>query len=179
MLKRHHRFFQSLQVFRDAVLVAAAFALAFWVRFSLPDLLPFETVSPRQETIWVAMTLVFAWPAVGWLCGLYVSRRTRSVAAEVFDVCRTSVITFLVLVTVTYFFRDERFSRGTLILWSVFSTLFIAAVRVISRVILRTIRMRGYNLRHVVVVGTGVLAKRVIESMQAQASLGIDRKSVV
>ena len=103
MLKRHHRFFQSAQVLRDTLLVALAFYLAHVVRFSFPTIFPYGSISPRQESLWVAMVVIVVWPAVGWLSGLYVSRRSRSVAAEAFDVTKVSVIAFVVLVTLTYF----------------------------------------------------------------------------
>lgn len=173
MLKRHHRFFQSVQVIRDSVLVGAAFFVAYLVRFSLPDLLPYESVSPRSETAWVGVMLVVVWPLVGWMGGLYVSRRSRSVAAEVFDVCRTSAVAFLVLVTITYFVRDERFSRGILVLWAGLSMVMVAGARVAARVGMRAVRAKGYNLRHVLLVGTGGLACRVVDTIHQQASLGL------
>ena len=173
MLKRHHRFFQSLQVIRDALLTGLAFYLAYLVRFSFPEVLPFESISPRQETLWVAMTVVIVWPAVGWLGALYVSRRSRGPAAEVFDVFKVSVIAFVVLVTLTYFIRDERFSRGILLLWAAFSVVTVAAARVSSRVVLRGLRARGYNLRHVVIVGVGDMARRVANTVRQSSALGL------
>jgi Undecaprenyl-phosphate glucose phosphotransferase len=179
MLKRHHRFFQSVQVIRDGTLVGAAFFIAYLVRFSYPDLFPYQSESPRTETVWVGAMLVVVWPVVGWMGGLYVSRRSRSVAAEVFDVCRTSAIAFLVLVTMTYFVRDERFSRGILMLWAGFSILLVSGARVAARVAMRSVRVRGYNLRHVLLVGTGDLARRVIDTIHQQASLGLRVVGVV
>ncbi|MEE8408758.1 MAG: undecaprenyl-phosphate glucose phosphotransferase [Myxococcota bacterium] len=179
MLKRHHRFFQSIQVFRDAVLVAVAFVLAYVTRFSVPSLLPFDAVSPREEVIWVGIMLVVVWPLVGWMGGLYVSRRSRSIAAEMFDVFRTSAIAFLVLVALTYFVRDERFSRGVLILWSGYAVALVSPARIVSRLSLRALRARGYNLRHVLLVGTGDLARRVMETINTHAELGLRIHGVV
>jgi len=173
MLRRNHRFFQSLQVMRDVVLVALAFYLAFLVRFSFPDSFPYETISEQRETAAVFLMLVSVWPALAWASGLYLSRRARSVAAEAFDVSRVTVIAFLLLVTVTYFVRDVRYSRATLILWAGFTTVIVSAARVISRVVLRRMRARGYNLRHVLVVGSSELAQRLIETIHRQGSLGL------
>ncbi|MBI5510091.1 MAG: undecaprenyl-phosphate glucose phosphotransferase [Deltaproteobacteria bacterium] len=179
MLRRHHRFFQSLQVLRDAVLVGVSFYLAYLGRFSFPGLLPFGTVTPRQEAIWVGLMLMMVWPAMGWMAGLYVSRRSRGVAAEFFDVSRTSFIAFMVLVTLAYFSRDERFSRGILVLWALLSVLVVGLARVASRVALGSVRSRGYNLRHVIIVGTGDLARRVASLIRQQGSLGMRAVGVV
>ena len=179
MLRRHHRFFQSLQVIRDAVVVALAFYLAHLARFSFPELMPYESVSPARETLAVGMMLVATWPVVAWASGLYVSRRTRSFWAEVFDVFRVTVLAFLVLVTITYFARDVRFSRGTLILWAGFNVVVVSAARIRARAVMHRLRQQGYNLRHVVVVGTGELAANVLGTIREQVRLGLRAVGVV
>ncbi len=179
MLKRHHRFFQSMQVMRDLALVAISFALAYLGRFSFPDLLPFHSVSPPREVLWVGIVATLLWPGLGFVGGLYTSRRTRSVAAEVFDVLKVSLGTLLVLVALTYFAREERFSRGVLILWAILSVVVVSAARVASRLAMGALRRRGYNLRHVVVVGSGAFAERVIATVLEHASLGLHVIGVV
>ncbi len=65
MLRRHHRFFQSVQILRDAVLVGLAFWLAYLLRFSMPHLLPYASVSSPHETAVVGVMLIVVWPLVG------------------------------------------------------------------------------------------------------------------
>src|SRR5690349_9848761 len=89
MLRRHHRFFQSIQVIRDAALVALAFFLAYKCRFSFPQTLPYHTVSSANETLAVGLLLTLIWPMAGWAGGLYVSRRARNAISDVFDVFKT------------------------------------------------------------------------------------------
>ncbi|MEK7704429.1 MAG: undecaprenyl-phosphate glucose phosphotransferase [Myxococcota bacterium] len=173
MLRRHHRFFQSLQVLRDVLLVGAAFALAYAARFSFPALMPYRVVSEPREALIVGTFLLVLWPAAGWASGLYVSRRSRSLAAEVYDVFKVSIVAFAVVVTLTYFTRDERFSRGIMVLWTLFSFVLVSSARMSSRFVLRRLRSMGFNLRHVVVVGNGDLAQSVVDIMHQQTSLGM------
>ncbi len=179
MLKRHHRFFQSIQVLQDVVLVALAFFCAFLIRFSFPELWPFGEVSQTAQALRVGGLLVLAWPLVGWASGLYKSHRTRSIFSELFDSARVGLVTFLVGITVTYFVVDGRFSRGVLLLWMVFTVLMVASARIGSRLGLRYLRSRGYNLRHVVIVGVGDLAERVLITMIGQSSLGMRAVALV
>ena len=173
MLKKHHRFFQSIQILRDILLVGSSLALAYWVRFSFPAALPFETASNFRETGLVGLMLVVAWPVVGWIGNLYVSRRSRSVLSEVFDVFKTTVLVFLVVVALTYFFRDVRYSRLVMMLWAGLVFSLVSLARVAARILMRGIRARGFNLRHVVIVGAGDLAKRVTSTVEAEAWLGL------
>ena len=80
MLRRHHRFFQSLQIIRDVLGVGLAFCLALLVRFVwLPGrLLPVGNMSAAEETQAIGLLLALVWPTVGYASGLYGSRRTRS-----------------------------------------------------------------------------------------------------
>ncbi|MEM6531521.1 MAG: undecaprenyl-phosphate glucose phosphotransferase [Myxococcota bacterium] len=179
MLKRHHRFFQSVQILRDVVLVAAAFLTAYVVRFSFPTVWPFGEVSPVEQAVRVGLLVIFTWPLVGWASGLYKSHRTRSILSEIFDASRAALVTFLVAITLTYFILDVRFSRGVFLVWTVAAVLFVSGARVTSRLSLRYLRSRGFNLRHVVIVGAGDLGERVLKTVIGQASLGLRAVGVV
>ncbi len=173
MLRRHHRFFQSLQVIRDLLLVWGAFYVAYWVRFSFPDLLAFDSVSDPSETLIIGLMAVGVWAVVAWFGGLYVSRRARSMSSEIFDVSRISVVAFLTLTTITYFVREARYSRGTLLLWATSCVVFVSLARIIFKYALRRLRASGFNLRHVVVIGSGDMATRVVQAVRNQNNLGL------
>ena len=172
MLREHHRVFQSAQVLRDTLAAWGAFWLAFFVRFHT-DLLPFATPANQRESVVVGFLVLAVWPAVAWISNLYTSHRTRPLLGEVFDTFKAVLVAFLLLVTVTYFLRDERYSRSVMGLWFPLSFVTVTAVRLASRVLLRRLRTRGYNLRHVVVVGTGALARRVIAVVRERNVLGL------
>ncbi len=171
MLKRHHRFFQSLQLLRDSILAVAAFYMAFLIRFN-SDWLPFETRSNPKESLIMSAVIFLIWPAAGWVSKLYVSHRTRSLVAETFEVAKVTIITLLVLVTFAYFVR-ERYSRATLLLWAGFAFTFISVARIVGRHVLRRLRASGLNLRHVIVVGTGELAVTVVERLERRIGMGL------
>ncbi len=173
MLRRHHRFFQSLLVARDAALTGLAFTLAYLGRFSLPHLLPFYTLASPSETMAIGLCLTLLWPAVGYLSGLYVSQRARHLGREMVDLLRVTAVSLVSLVTLTYFVRDVRYSRAVLLLWAAICLLLQAATRLGSRYVLHRLRERGYNLRHVVLVGAGELAQRVHATLRGQAHLGL------
>ena len=162
-----------MQVLRDACVVAFAFCCAYVCRFSVPAILPFHSVSSWRETFAVGLMLVVIWPSVGWAGGLYVSRRVRTTISELFDVCKTTAAAFVVLVTLTYFLRDVRYSRAVLVLWAVMCVAMVSVARVCQKVVLGRLRARGYNLRRILVVGVGELADRVTQLVQQHGELGL------
>lgn len=172
MLRRHHRFFQSLQVLRDSAVALIAFYAAYVLRFS-GKLVGFEHVPSWREAATVGLTAGIVWAVVAWLSNLYVSHRTRPLLAEIADVFKVCAGAFIVVVAVTYFVRDVRFSRVTLVLWGLLSFALVSLVRSASRLGLRYLRRRGYNLRHVLVVGAGELAERVLDTLRRQSTMGM------
>jgi Undecaprenyl-phosphate glucose phosphotransferase len=179
MLRRHHRFFQSLQIIRDAAVVGLAFYLAYVCRFSFPAVLPFHMASSIHETLAVGLMLVMIWPLVGYAGGLYVSRRSRTALSDVFDVFKTTGVALVGLVTLTYFVRDVRYSRAVLLLWALFCVALQALGRLTLKALLRRVRAQGHNLRHVLIIGGGELLPRVHSAIVKQAGLGLRVAGVV
>jgi exopolysaccharide biosynthesis polyprenyl glycosylphosphotransferase len=78
-----------------------------------------------------------------------------------------------VLVAATFFLRSYYYSRGVVLIFYVLSALSVVGFRLSGRLVLRSMRRRGYNLRHLLVVGAGELAQRVIESVEEHRETGV------
>lgn len=173
MLKRHHRFFQSMQAGRDGLCAGLAFALAFGFRFGFPELWPFEAPSDTTESWSLGIAVMLLWPLLGGFLDVYRSYRGQGLARELGDVFKTTALTLLVLVTLTYFVREVRFSRGVLGVWALLAPGFIGLARLMTRRILRAARRRGHNLRYAFVVGTGRMAEATIARLTREDGFGI------
>lgn len=179
MLRRHHRFFRSLQLLRDLGLVLTAFAAAFEVRFASRAWAPFSDVPPATQTAALAVLTMALWPLAANARGLYHSRRVRGALSDAYDVLVATLLTFGSLVTCSYFFLDARFSRGVLILWAAHNFVLLSLARFATRSLLERLRMRGFNLRYVVIVGDGELAHQVATLIDSTHALGLRVKGLV
>ena len=173
MLKRHSRFFLSLLLLHDVAMVMIAFAAAYLLRFSFPLLFPFDERAQLTDTRAFFFICTLVWPVCAQLAGLYRSRRTASVGDELYRVFRATLSVLVLVVLYAYFARGERYSRGTLLLFGVFCFLLVGSGRTVFRRLLRAARSRGYNLRHVLVVGSGPLAEKVVGQVHAHGELGL------
>src|SRR5207245_3507396 len=99
-------------------------------------------------------------------------QRHKTPLDEVFGVFKATLMAGLLLVAVTYFIRESRYSRGTLALFTALSFLGISLARVFFKEVLQALRRRGYNLRYVLVLGAGRLARQVMEQFDAHRELG-------
>ena len=119
MFKRHHQVFTALRVLLDVLVVAGSFATAHALRFGFPDLFPYPEVPQRRETIAVGLLACILWPLCLRSVGLYRAQRQSTALDEVFGVFKATALGGILLVTVTYFFREDRYSRGALVLFTI------------------------------------------------------------
>src|SRR5437762_1869362 len=98
--------------------------------------------------------------------------RQKTPLDEAFGVFKATLVAGLLLVALTYFIRESRYSRGTLALFTALSFIGISLARVFFKEVLQALRRRGYNLRFVLVLGAGRLARQVMEQFDLHRELG-------
>ena len=172
MFKRHHQVFTAFRVLLDVAMVTAAFAGAYALRFGSPRTFPYSELPPLRETLTVGALAVVLWPLVLRSVGLYRPQRQKSALDEVFGVFKATVLAGLLLVAVTYFVREDRYSRGALLIFTVLAFVGVGAMRFLFKEVLQALRRRGYNLRYVLVLGAGRLARQALEQIGAHRELG-------
>jgi Undecaprenyl-phosphate glucose phosphotransferase len=172
MFKRHHQVFTALRVLLDVAMVAAAFAGAYAIRFGSPRTFPYPELPPMRETLTVGALALALWPLVLRSVGLYRPQRQKSALDEVFEVFKATVLAGLLLVAITYFAREDRYSRGALLIFTALAFVGVGAMRFLFKEVLQGLRRRGYNLRYVLVLGAGRLARQALEQIEAHRELG-------
>jgi Undecaprenyl-phosphate glucose phosphotransferase len=169
VFNRFQRFYNSIKLCADVLVLVAAFALAYWTRFFSG--LPHESI-PEQDATLVSLAMVLViFPVTFRQSNLYTTNRSRSHIGEVFEIFKATVFATLILVGVTYFFR-ERYSRATILLFVGYAFVGVSAIRVAFRSAFNELRRRGYNLKSILVVGAGELGQRVIETIDSHRELG-------
>ncbi len=165
MLRRQHRFFRSVLIAADTVIISAAAVLAFYVRFDgLDGIAPppaGEVISYSTHAIPLPTTVPIVLLAMMW-AGLYRPRRDQRFHREAVDIFRAVVVGVVVtfatigfLSRVVYDALDP--SRLQYVVYGGLTAAMLLAWRGGFRSVLRMIRRRGWNLRHVAIVGTGRL----------------------
>jgi Undecaprenyl-phosphate glucose phosphotransferase len=172
MFKRHNQLFTALRVLLDMLLVGAAFWAAYALRFGSPRTWPYPELPRPEETLIIASLALVIWPLSLRAMGLYRPQRQKTPLDEAFGVFKATLVAGLLLVALTYFIRESRYSRGTLALFTALSFIGISMARVIFKEVLQALRRRGYNLRYVLVLGAGRLARQVMEQIDLHRELG-------
>ena len=168
MFNRLQRFWTSIKVAIDVVMLTLAFALAYVTRF---DVLHGRPLPPVRETVVTLALVLVLFPVAYRQSRLYATNRVRTHLEEVFELFKATITGSLVLVALTYFGR-ERYSRLTLALFAGYSFLLVATTRVLFRIWLESLRRKGLNLKSILLVGAGELGERVVETIGQHRELG-------
>ncbi|WP_095982507.1 undecaprenyl-phosphate glucose phosphotransferase [Melittangium boletus] len=170
MFSRFQRFYTSIKIAADVVMLTGAFVLAYVTRFDGP--IPVMYGMPAwEETLLSLATVLLVFPITYRQARLYATNRARTHIGEVFEVFKATIMATLIVVALTYFTR-ERYSRLMLAFFSVYAFVGVSSARLVLRGVLSAVRRRGYNLKSILVIGAGELGQRVIETVEGHKELG-------
>ena len=113
------------------------------------------------------------WFMVFKALGLYRPRRISSRVAEAMDIVKATSIATLILISLTFFVARSEFSRVIFLYFWIISIIALCLIRILFREFLRLIRKRGYNLRYVLIAGTGKLGQDITDKIQDHPELGL------
>ena len=172
MLYRYSEVFRTLLGVADLVLIASAWLGAYVLRFNLGLPAP-QGVPPAIDYVYALGVIL---PLFLWLFrshGLYEARRMDSPLGEVSAVVRATAMGVLVLSAITFFARSYFYSRLAIAFFAVLAPIGVIGLRSTTRYLLRRIRRRGFNLRFVLIVGSGPLAESIVERIRRRPDAGL------
>ncbi|MCL2178131.1 MAG: undecaprenyl-phosphate glucose phosphotransferase [Proteobacteria bacterium] len=170
MFRRFQRFYNAIKLLADELVLVCAFGLAYGLRFYSG--LPHEAIPPMEDTLWSLAVVLLVFPLIFRQMRLYRTNRARTHWGEVGEILRATVVATVVLVTLTYFFR-ERYSRITLLMFVTLAFVLLSTQRILFRSVLNKVRRRGYNVHYVLMIGTGSLSRQVVKALLSHRELGL------
>jgi exopolysaccharide biosynthesis polyprenyl glycosylphosphotransferase len=126
----------------------------------------------KVVNVLIFLGLLFTWHLLFSQFGLYRSRRISSRWEEIKDIAKATVSGTLVIALTAIFLGIEMVSSAFLATFWCVSTGIAVLSRVVLRFSLRLMRMRGRNLRRMLVVGTNPRAVQFTRKIEAKPELG-------
>ena len=175
MIKKNQRLLNAINVVSDGVIVlfSCLFSARLWLQVLQHDNSNIANiVSMRQGTGVAAILYVAVMTLILALLGVYAPARTRRLRNDVIAIVEATSLGILSLGAILYLLRVQEFSRGVLGLFGFFNILLLLLKRLLLRKILVAIRQRGFNQKHVIVIGSGPLARQYTSSIADAPELG-------
>lgn len=175
MLKEHDTVFRQLLLAVDLLVISAAFFLAYYLRSGITSLHAagnFPRMFPLETYLGLLPVILALWGGALHSIGGYKHFRGRTLSDVLLDVAKASLISTLLFTGLAYFLKFHYLSR--LFIFTVFllSGLSIALERSAILMFLETIRRKGMNFRHLLIVGTGARPQSFMKLVEQHPEWG-------
>lgn len=171
MIKENQRILNLINLLSDVALTFLAYFAAIGVRFDVMD--GVQSVDLRSvEYIQLIALYCAAELILFYMMQIYAPQRYRRVSRELFSIFLANGICLLLLVTWLYLRRISDVSRIMILIFYCLSSGLIGLKHVFVRFILRYMRRRGFNQKHVVLVGNGSLAMQYVQNTLDNPQMG-------
>ena len=156
----------------DLSFVSLAWWLAYVLRFHTVLFPPPEPYLLRHYVIAYFFILII-WGCVFDLLDLYRPRRISTHLDELVDIIKSSFLALIVFLGVIFLLHDIILSRIVVVLFWVLSVALLNLSHIVFREGLRFVRRRGYNLRHILVIGSPLQARQLVNKFKWHQQLGL------
>ena len=175
MLKKHGQLFLTVAIFFDSIVISFSWLASFYIHFKSSFGPPPRSVTPDIEIYLVALIpVLIVFMSSIRLCGLYQPQRGKLLSNYFFNVIKVTSISVLLLAAITFFYREGSFSRFVAIYFFCLVTILMVVSHLLVHLVLKKIRSLGFNVRYVLIVGTGVLAQSVVEKINLHSEYGFN-----
>ena len=161
-------------ILSDLVLVNAAFALAYILRYKVQLFRGVDPVNyvPYGDYLAVQVGYTLVSLLTLRLDGAWTLRRGASWLDEVYSIINGTTTGMAIVLVVIFGIRPLAFSRLLLLYVSVLTVLFLSVARLVRRQILQRRRRHGIGVDRTLIVGAGEVGLAVMRTMVARPDLG-------
>lgn len=184
MIKNNQQHFNRLHVVFDAIVVILSYAFAWWLKFAsgIVDreigVLSFEFY--MKALILIVPLYLFLYYAFN----LYAPKRVQGRRLELSNIIMANTIGILIVfagffLVLSYSEDAKNFSRSMFVYFYVLNIVFEEIERLFIRAFLRSIRRRGYNQKHILLVGYSKAAEQYIDRIKQNPQWGYDVQGIL
>ena len=179
VIKDNQKYFNRLHVVLDAVVIAFSYWLSWVIKFSgffVSDSV--RTLSFGQYML----ALIFVIP--GYLIlysafSLYTPKRVQGRRLEFANLVKANAVGVLLLMVALYLAKELDYSRSMLAYFFAINTVLSECLRMGIRVVLRDMRKRGLNQKHILLVGYSRAAEEYIDRILATPQWGYTVRGIL
>lgn len=153
-----------MHVIMDAVITAISYLLAYYVKFYILKDGPVAGDLPIADYLVLMIILVIGYVFLYYWCNVYSPKRTVRQGQEIFAIVKANTIGMAIFIIVMYLLlRIFNFSRSMMGMFYVFNVVLTSCSRLVLRKVLQTARSKGYNLKHILLVGYSRAAEEYVD----------------
>lgn len=170
MIKDNQKYFNRLQVLLDAAIVAITYILAWFIKFRILD--SEGGALSMGQYFRMLYVVVPGYVILYSMFHLYTSKRDTKSKYEVSSILMANAVGIGCFMIVQYLLKQMHFSREMLLIFAFCNSLFMIISRGVIHYVLRSLRRKGYNLKHMILVGYSRAGEEYIDRIMANPQWG-------
>lgn len=184
MIKDNQQHFNRLHVVLDAAVVILAYVLAWWLKFAGGGANEQIGVLSFDFYMRALILIVPLYLLLYYAFNLYTPKRVQGRRLELSNIILANTVGILIVfagffLVLSYTEEAKNFSRSMFAYFYVFNIVLEETERLVVRGFLRSIRRRGYNQKHILLVGYSKAAEQYIDRIRQNPQWGYSVRGIL
>lgn len=179
MIRDNQSLFNKVHVVLDALLIIISYTLAWYLRFQ-SGIFPIDfwylSLQDYMRALWY---VVPGYLVLYYMFQLYTPKRVQGRRLEAWHILQANTIGLMAFILVLYLIKESNYSRKMLFIFFCINVIFGILMRNIIRLILREMRSRGYNQKHILLVGYSRAAEQYMDRVLMNPSWGYTIRGIL
>lgn len=177
MIKENQKHFNRLQVLIDAFVLLFSYVAAWVIKFQI---ISSDDGALSLRTYMIALPItVLVYLGLYYLFSLYTPKRVQGRRLELWNIVKANTVGIALFLGVLYLIKMMHFSREMLFIFYVINICLEAIARNLIRYFLRSMRRKGYNLKHIVLIGYSRAAEEYIDRILENPQWGYKIRGIL
>lgn len=177
MIKDNQRLLNHLHIVLDGFVMVLSYIIAYKLRFEYLAFLSYFRPGTGYPLALHVMLRELIYIVPGYLCiysfcNLYTPKRGNTLQSSFYNMIKANILGIAFFIFVLYFQKEMNFSRKFIGVFFVLNILFGLTFRMLLDRILKIARKKGFNLKHVLIVGYSYAAETYIDRIVSNPQWG-------
>ena len=174
MIKDNQKYFNRLHVVLDAVIVAASYMLAWYLKFASPfsDIDPNVGVLSMSTYFEMLYAIVPGYLILYYAFHLYTPKRATAHRYEIVNIFQANTVGMVLMMAGWYMVAQIHFSRTMMAMFYGINIVLTTLGRSLIRMLLQYFREKGYNLKYILLVGYSRATEEYINRINTNPQWG-------
>lgn len=184
MIKDNQKKFNRLHVMIDALVVIVSYVLAWGMMMLRNRILnPGWSILPAKYYFSVLIVVVPVYLLLYAIFQLYTPKRVQAWRIEFANIFKANLLGLLIFTLVTFLFKNNPYLQvvsGRMVLYFFAINIIMETLeRNVIRMILRSMRSKGYNQKHILLIGYSRAAEGYIDRVLANPQWGYQVRGIL
>lgn len=171
LVRENQQVLSRIHVLTDALIIYLMIPLSFWIRFSVFHGIVNVTL---REFLVMGIFYTIAQILIFYLFGLYRAFRHPRLRRELPLVTVGCLVGLLLILSWMSLIHQDNYSRQMMLIFFMLTVGALGIKRIIMRRMLWILRGKGYNVKNVVIIGSGNMAKRYLNKVESEPHMGFN-----